>query len=1059
MKEKIGFVTASIHQGSSSRMWQELTLANPKDSSSLYIVFPGGRLSYNQEGEYLRNSIYNYISRDNLDGAVCWTSSLTGACDKAELDHRLEQFSALPFVSIGQAIEGIPSVWFDAYGGMQNEIRHFIHVHKVKKIAFLRGPVTHKSAQERFTAYVDTLKDSNIRYDSALVSSPHDWNDGKAAIEELLDERGLIPGRSFETLIAASDYMLSAAVEVLVKRGYSIPSDLTVGGFNDNDGIYMMSVSPTTVRMPISAMVNVSLNLIKDLLDSKESPLYEINLPSPLMIRRSCGCKDSFGGEKNAKRLVKDKEAYLSWFESSWNLKMIDEEIKAYFNYLFSLENSSSFDCDQIEEKSRTFILLLLEKLCDVDFITEAFSVLCSLVLEDENLIRIVYNSILPSIAVISARFDGKLEYENEQKQLILARLKNELLQVRSFSALSNILEEYLKKLGFFQFYLVLYDNDNNILVSGSTGKEVIKEQGVFSSSLIVPKEYLDNLDFGLYVLEPLFVDSQELGHLLLESNGNSALEIEDIASAVSSAIKGIRLLEEANHAKEKAEKAERASSEFFADITEYFKEPISLLKKFSENLSFSGQGEYDKQLLKIEQLLDLALSRQDALEINKELVNSKELFSSYDGLSFLKLKYDENLPAIFVDLERIRQAVDIYIDDAKNYASIVNIRAYVVADGFILKISASSWNPGLLNRSASFLLAEKIVMLHKGRVNYDNYSVNIDLPWPSINEDDNHVFSGNDILFIKSGDEDIPSVLENAIVVSDGELISDFHFPKGIKAIALDLSVRNRNRDILLHLISNSRYASYFPLICFSLDKSYSSLSLALSLTNGKTENLAYVLGDFPRSLTSLSSYGEIHSFSTLDALLGKSDENSISLIVLNKIDAVLIKRLRSNINLSQIPILIISSFFNSDDIASVIDFPNVVLCNEGVAEAEEFMLRVIGVMCRDEILPTLTGALVKKAIAYLNDNFKSPISRWQIASSVNISEDYLTRIFHKEMGLSPTDYLNRLRIQYAAQELKLSGKSISEVAFLAGFQDQAYFCRVFKKIKGFSPSSVRKR
>ena len=55
--------------------------------------------------------------------------------------------------------------------------------------------------------------------------------------------------------------------------------------------------------------------------------------------------------------------------------------------------------------------------------------------------------------------------------------------------------------------------------------------------------------------------------------------------------------------------------------------------------------------------------------------------------------------------------------------------------------------------------------------------------------------------------------------------------------------------------------------------------------------------------------------------------------------------------------------------------------------------------------------------------------------------------------------DYLNRFRIQIASKLLLETGASISEIASLTGFQDQAYFCRVFRKVKGFPPGNIRSR
>jgi AraC-like DNA-binding protein len=92
-----------------------------------------------------------------------------------------------------------------------------------------------------------------------------------------------------------------------------------------------------------------------------------------------------------------------------------------------------------------------------------------------------------------------------------------------------------------------------------------------------------------------------------------------------------------------------------------------------------------------------------------------------------------------------------------------------------------------------------------------------------------------------------------------------------------------------------------------------------------------------------------------------------------------------------------------------------------------------------------------------YLEHHGTGLVSRWKLADSVNVSEDYLTRIFRKELGMSPWEYLNRYRIQLACELLVHTDLSLSAIASRIGFQDQAYFCRVFKKLKGCTPSALR--
>ena len=61
--------------------------------------------------------------------------------------------------------------------------------------------------------------------------------------------------------------------------------------------------------------------------------------------------------------------------------------------------------------------------------------------------------------------------------------------------------------------------------------------------------------------------------------------------------------------------------------------------------------------------------------------------------------------------------------------------------------------------------------------------------------------------------------------------------------------------------------------------------------------------------------------------------------------------------------------------------------------------------------------------------------------------------------MGLPLWDYLNRLRVHAAVELLLQTDESIQEIASRSGFQDHAYFSRVFRKIYGVPPGQLRKK
>ena len=248
---RLGFILSTIHAGSALKLWHKV-VQRAQTENGAFFVFPGGKLDSKSSREHLRNDIYKLVNSSNLDGLVSWASSISGSVSVQELEEFHKNFHSIPFVTIGQKIPGHPCVEFDAYSGMKELVRHFIQVHGVKKIAFLRGPETHTSAQDRFRGYKDALIEAGLdnKDNQALVSSPLNWYDGELGAKWLYEEKGLVPGKDFEALLSASDLMTFAAVNYFKQRGIRIPKDLLVGGFNDTEESRISIPSFSTVHMP-----------------------------------------------------------------------------------------------------------------------------------------------------------------------------------------------------------------------------------------------------------------------------------------------------------------------------------------------------------------------------------------------------------------------------------------------------------------------------------------------------------------------------------------------------------------------------------------------------------------------------------------------------------------------------------------------------------------------------------------------------------------------------------------------------------------------------------------
>lgn len=100
------------------------------------------------------------------------------------------------------------------------------------------------------------------------------------------------------------------------------------------------------------------------------------------------------------------------------------------------------------------------------------------------------------------------------------------------------------------------------------------------------------------------------------------------------------------------------------------------------------------------------------------------------------------------------------------------------------------------------------------------------------------------------------------------------------------------------------------------------------------------------------------------------------------------------------------------------------------------------------------VTSDYIETALKFIQYNYSHSIDITSIAASIKISRSHLYRVFIKHLRLSPNDYLTQYRINRACALLRNSNLTISNIANSVGYDDPLYFSRVFKKVKGVSPS-----
>ncbi len=102
--------------------------------------------------------------------------------------------------------------------------------------------------------------------------------------------------------------------------------------------------------------------------------------------------------------------------------------------------------------------------------------------------------------------------------------------------------------------------------------------------------------------------------------------------------------------------------------------------------------------------------------------------------------------------------------------------------------------------------------------------------------------------------------------------------------------------------------------------------------------------------------------------------------------------------------------------------------------------------------------GERVFKLIAFMRQHYRERITLEMLSKQVFLSPNHLTTVFRDYTGRSPIDYLIQLRLEEARQLLQSPEHTVGEITEMVGYDDPAYFSRLFRNHVGMSPAEFRR-
>jgi DNA-binding LacI/PurR family transcriptional regulator/AraC-like DNA-binding protein len=1079
-KKRIGLVLASIHNGLSLKILDSFVRTATVENTSLFI-FPGGRLDARRDYENLRNSVYYLVNDKNLDGCISWSSTIRYTHSKEEFEHFHANFDPLPYVTLGFKLPGHPCVEFDAYNGMKALVGHCISVHGARRIAFLRGPDFHQSAGSRLEGYYDALKEAGLSAgslgkkngasQSPLVTSPFNWGEGAAAAAQIFEERSLIPGRDFDTLVGSSDLMVLGAINYFALHGYHVPGDYRAVGFNNSEESRVAESPLSTVHVPYTEMSRRSFKILLGIMNRKKlAPDADVLLQSDMIIRESCGCS-GFRAAGETPRL--EGTRHITGSAEETLARMVRDYLKP--------------DAVGMDTVALPLVRALLYEGPErfLPLFEKSLTGFFNSGRETENLLRLIADaagldlpvnirglepSLYRSMFRIHEQLAARARYEKEGWNTVLNSLKCDLLGTRDRNSLIHSLAQYLPKIGISAAAIVLYADEKTSICVGSFSPQGIspqKEQ-LFPARLLVPASLKPQYEDGIFMVQPLFIENQSLGYFVHNVPIINGVIFEELRSAVSYALKGIALLEETVRAKRIAEQAEKAKTEFLHTLENGLYNPLQGVMDHIEKLEQKAGDitELKKFVLEKEaqagSLMDFTLSRVDELTLRKTLFEPEELLP---GIG--------TFPLLSGDTARLAQCFSLIREhfSGDDHAAPAGYSAEMGFGGLIITFRGGKRRRKTEEaRHFSLLLVERIILMHGGEFSIDNESCTVILPWTTLSgqEPSGKPISPQDHILVLGDPAFLPANFFTLPRVYDTEKA-----PPGRTAfVAWNACGASTEEMVKVAALQQTSEFAAVPFLCYGGEPGEGTFGVKSSIIDA----VEYILKSSPKGAVlfigspepgsaaeQLFPEGGLESIH-IDSMAAFNETVSAitpSLVVFNSLNPAGAAAVRQHPLTIMVPIVMIGSRIDkAADVMRLSQYPRLIICHRAVSFSPEFRARVKALIgSRDEILPPHTGVLVKKAILYFDQHAESQISRWKLADSINVSEDYLTRIFHREMGMSLWDYLNRLKVFLAAEFLRQTNRTIQDIAWQTGFNDQAYFCRVFRKIYGVSPKQLRKK
>ncbi len=257
-----------------------------------------------------------------------------------ELTDTIENETNCPVVTLRYKDDRFYNILVDDKKSMTGMVEHFVSEHGFRKICFMGGPSERLDAQLRLDSYLEVMNNHDIPVTEHMLFEGDFWkNKGKDAVEWFLSDG--LP----EAIVCANDYMAISVCKALEEKGYRIPEDVCVSGFDNVKEASFFEPPIATVDISRDDLGKSAVELI-DRVNQRENVKQEVYVSVKELYNGSCGCK---GRSRNNQIInLYSKSEYLKNYIQQITYMTVDldncDTMEELFQTVFSYTYNFSYD-------------------------------------------------------------------------------------------------------------------------------------------------------------------------------------------------------------------------------------------------------------------------------------------------------------------------------------------------------------------------------------------------------------------------------------------------------------------------------------------------------------------------------------------------------------------------------------------------------------------------------------------------------------------------------------------------------------------------------------------